>query len=211
MIQFITNTKSQASVVDQIHDAIEGGCRWIQIRMKEATDEEIKKVFFDIREKAKDTETIIILNDRVELAKELGEDGVAGVHIGKMDMTPAKARLFLGPQAIIGVTVNTKEDIIALKGQDIDYVGMGPYAETETKENLAPVLGLEGIGELCRFMDEQEMETARVAVGGINLKDVAPLLAAGANGIAVSGAIAHAEKIEHATKAFIEEIKKFEN
>ena len=208
MLQFITNTKSNASVVDQIHEAIEGGCRWIQIRMKDASDEDIKKIFFEIRDKAKETETIIILNDRVELAKELGEEGVAGVHLGKMDMTPAKARLFLGPQAIIGVTVNTKEDLVALKGLDIDYVGMGPFAHTETKEILAPVLGLEGIKELCEFMDEEKMETARVAVGGITLKDVDSLVDAGVNGIAVSGAIANAEKITLATEAFIEKLNK---
>lgn len=208
MLQFITNTKSNASVVDQIHEAIEGGCRWIQIRMKDASDEEIKKIFFEIRDKAKETETIIILNDRVELAKELGEEGVAGVHLGKMDMAPAKARLFLGPQAIIGVTVNTKEDLVALKGLDIDYVGMGPFAHTETKENLAPVLGLEGIKALCEFMDEEKMETARVAVGGITLEDVDSLVEAGVNGIAVSGAIANSEKITLATEAFIEKLNK---
>lgn len=206
MLQFITNTKSKASVVDQINDAIDGGCRWIQIRMKEASDEEIKKIFFEIRDHAKETETIIILNDRAELAKELGAEGVAGVHLGKMDMAPSKARLLMGPEAIIGVTVNTKEDIVALKGLDIDYVGMGPYANTETKENLAPVLGLEGVKTLCNFMDDEKIEMARVAVGGITLKDVYPLLEAGVNGIAVSGAIANAEKIKHATEAFIEKL-----
>lgn len=208
MLQFITNTKSDASVVDQINDAIDGGCRWIQIRMKDASDEDIKKIFFAIRDHAKETESIIILNDCVELAKELGAEGVAGVHLGKMDMSPAKARNFLGPEAIIGVTVNTIEDVVALKGLDIDYLGIGPFAYTETKENLAPVLGLEGVAEICSFMDKEGIETARVAVGGISLKDVVPLVKAGVNGIAVSGAIANAEKIKEATEAFIEALPK---
>lgn len=206
MLQFITNTKSRASVTDQIHDAIEGGCRWIQIRMKEASDEEIKQVFFDIRDKAKETESIIIINDRVELAKELGPEGVSGVHLGKMDMAPAKARLVLGPEAIIGVTVNSLDDAKALKGLDIDYAGIGPFAYTETKENLAPVLGAPGIAEICKYIEGENMEIAKVAVGGIKLNDVQTILKTGVNGLAVSGAIANAEKIADATQAFIAEL-----
>lgn len=208
MLQYITNTNSDASVVDQIRDVIDGGCRWVQIRMKDATDEEIKEVFHAIKDKAKETDTIIIINDRVELAKELGPEGVAGVHLGKTDMSPSQARLFLGPEAIIGVTVNTVDDILKLRGLDIDYVGMGPFTETNTKQNLSPVLGVEGITALCDFMDKEKIEIARVAVGGIKLDNVAELLVAGVNGIAVSGAIAHAEYIKEATEAFIAALPK---
>lgn len=203
MLQFITNPQSEASIVDQIRDVIDGGCRWVQIRMKDATDDEVKEVFHAIREKAKETETIIIINDRVELAKQLGPEGVAGVHLGKEDMSPAQARNFLGPEAIIGVTVHTKDEVMKLKGLDIDYVGIGPFAYTKTKENLSPVLGVEGIKELCDFIDKEGMELGKVAVGGIELDNVAELLKAGADGIAVSGAIAHAEMISEATEAFI--------
>lgn len=190
-------------VSQQILDAIEGGCRWVQIRMKEASDDDIRAVFHAIREKARETETIIIINDRVHLARELGPEGVAGVHIGKSDMLPIKAREFLGPQAIIGVTANTFDDILAVRSLDIDYMGMGPYADTRTKENLAPILGLEGIARLCSRMDEESIEFARVAVGGIKESDVEPLLKAGVNGVAVSGAIANAGDIVGATRRFI--------
>lgn len=203
MLQFITNTTSPVPVSQQILDAIEGGCRWVQIRMKEASDDDIRAVFHAIREKARETETIIIINDRVHLARELGPEGVAGVHIGKSDMLPIKAREFLGPQAIIGVTANTFDDILAVRSLDIDYIGMGPYADTRTKENLAPILGLEGIARLCSRMDEESIEFARVAVGGIKESDVEPLLKAGVNGVAVSGAIANAGDIVGATRRFI--------
>lgn len=207
MLQFITNTDSQVAISDQIKGVVKGGCRWVQIRMKDATDEEITKVVEEVKPLCLETETFLLLNDRVELAKSLD---VGGVHLGKEDMLPSKARMLLGPAAVIGVTVNTMDDIIAVRSLDIDYLGMGPYAYTGTKKNLAPILGLEGIRDLCIGMREKEIEIAHVAVGGITADDVAPLIEAGANGLAVSGAIACAPDIEKATRLFLEKLKPFE-
>ncbi|MCH5241628.1 MAG: thiamine phosphate synthase [Muribaculaceae bacterium] len=200
MLQFITNTNSKTPVTDQIFAVLEGGCRWIQIRMKDASDEEIKKVVDAVKPKCIETGAFLILNDRVELAKELN---VGGVHLGKEDMPASKARMVLGPAAVIGVTANTYADVAAVSQLDIDYYGIGPYAETITKENLAPVLGLEGIRDICYEMEKNEINKPHVAVGGITLEDVLPLLEAGVNGIAVSGAIANADDIVKATKDFL--------
>lgn len=206
MLQFITNEKSSISPSDQIIKAINGGCRWIQIRLKNASDDEIRNLFHEIRDKAKETLTTVIINDRVELAKSLGAEGVAGVHLGREDMNPAQAREFLGPDAIIGVTAHSFDEAISYKGLDVDYVGIGPYAYTETKENLAPVLGLEGFAEIIIRLKDAHFEIPTVAVGGIKTEDVKPLLEVGANGIAVSGAIANAADPELATKAFLAEL-----
>lgn len=206
MLQYITNTNSKVSPADQIKGVIAGGCRWVQIRMKEASDEEISKVVEEIKPLCLETETFLILDDRVELAKTLD---VGGVHLGKTDMLPSKARMLLGPAAVIGVTANTIDDIRAVRSLDIDYIGMGPYADTRTKKNLAPILGLEGIRNLCTEMEQLEINISHVAVGGIRLEDVVPLMEAGSNGVAVSGAIAFAEDIEVATRAFIEALKPF--
>ena len=111
MLQFITNTEAGASPAEQIKGVIAGGCRWVQIRMKEASDEDIEKVVAEIKPLCIETETFLILDDRVELAKKLD---VGGVHLGKNDMLPSKARMLLGPAAVIGVTANTIDDIIAL-------------------------------------------------------------------------------------------------
>lgn len=200
MLQFITNTDCGVPVDQQIFAVIEGGCRWIQIRMKDASDEEIRKVVEAVKPRCIETESFLLLNDRVELAKELN---VGGVHLGKEDMPPSKARMILGPAAVIGVTANTFTDVLAVSNLDIDYFGFGPYASTTTKKNLAPVLGLEGIRKLCNDMQEKEINIAHVAVGGITLGDVKPLLATGVNGIAVSGAIAKAPDITEETKKFI--------
>lgn len=201
MLQFITNPKSKTPVTDQIFAVIEGGCRWIQIRMKDASDEEIKKVVDAVKPKCVETGSFLLLNDRVELAKELN---VGGVHLGKGDMPVSKARMILGPAAVIGVTANTFADVAAVSNLDIDYYGLGPYAHTETKENLAPILGLQGIRDICYEMESKEINIARVAVGGVTLNDVLPLLEAGVNGVAVSGALAFAEDIVKETKKFID-------
>ena len=200
MLQFITNTKSKTPVIEQVLGVIEGGGRWIQIRMKDASDEEIKKVVDAVKPKCIETGTFLLLDDRVELAKELN---VGGVHLGKGDMPVSKARMLLGAAAVIGVTANTFSDVLAVSKLDIDYFGIGPYAPTSTKENLAPVLGINGIRDICYEMEKNNIEIPRVAVGGIKSEDVLELLEAGVNGIAVSGAIANADDIIKATKDFL--------
>ena len=205
MLQFITNTKAKTPIADQVFGVIEGGCRWVQIRMKDASDEDIKKVVDAVKPKCIETGTFLLLNDRVELAKELN---VGGVHLGKEDMSVSKARMILGAAAVIGVTANTFTDITAVSNLDIDYYGIGPYAYTETKEKLASVLGLEGIRKICFEMEEKQILIPHVAIGGITADDVLPLLEAGVNGIAVSGSIANSDDIIKATRKFIELLPK---
>ena len=200
MLQFITNTDCKEPVHEQVLAVIEGGCKWVQIRMKDAPDDDIRRVVEIIKPKCIEKEVFLILNDRVELAKELN---VGGVHLGKEDMPPSKARMILGPAAVIGVTANTFADIIAVSALDIDYYGIGPYRNTTTKKNLAPILGLEGIRKICYEMAEKNIEIPHVAVGGIQYDDILPLLEAGVNGVAVSGAIANAKDIVKETEKFV--------
>lgn len=207
MLQYITNTHSPRPVVEQVKAVLQGGCKWIQIRMKEASDNEIRTVVEQIKPLCAEKDAFIVLNDRVELAKELA---VSGVHLGKTDMLPSKARLELGPSAIIGVTVNSFDDILAVRGLDVDYLGMGPFSFTETKENLAPMLGSDGISTLCSEMESNDIEIARVAVGGILPDDIDSLMNAGVNGVAVSGAIAFADDMTAATRLFLERLRPFE-
>lgn len=207
MLQYITNTDCQVPVVDQVMAVIEGGCRWIQIRMKDASNDEIRKVVEAVKPTCVKKEAFLLLNDRVELAKELN---VGGVHLGKDDMPCSKARMILGPAAVIGVTANTFADIVAVSNLDIDYYGIGPFASTTTKKNLAPMLGIEGIRKICFEMAEKEINIAHVAVGGIKLDDVLPLMEAGVNGVAVSGAIAFAKDMVKETERFIAALPKVE-
>lgn len=200
MLQYITNTAAPRPVIDQVATVLEGGCRWVQLRMKDASDDEIRHVVKEIKPMCDRVGAFLLLNDRVELARELE---VSGVHLGKEDMPPAQARGILGAGAVIGVTVNTFEDVLRVATLDIDYLGIGPFRYTETKKNLAPVLGLEGISEICCRMKESDIEIARVAVGGIEVADVPELLKAGVQGVAVSGAIANAGDPLEATRSFM--------
>ncbi|MDE5687948.1 MAG: thiamine phosphate synthase [Paramuribaculum sp.] len=189
MLQFITHPSEHYSIAEEVQMAIEGGCRWIQLRMKDASDEEVREVAQELIPMCRETETFLIIDDRVELVNELR---VSGVHLGKEDMDPMEARELLGPHAIIGVTANTAEDIIRFKGKDVDYVGLGPVRFTTTKKKLAPELGYEGVREVMAAVRAAGVELPVVAIGGVNADDVAPLLAAGVSGVAVSGAIINA-------------------
>ena len=208
MLQYITNTDSPVSVVDQIKGVIAGGCRWVQIRMKNASDDEIKEVVDQIKPLCIETETFLIMNDRVDLAKTLD---VGGVHLGKTDMLPSKARIELGPAAVIGCTANTFEDVLAVHTLDIDYIGIGPFRYTDTKKNLAPILGIDGIKSICDQMKERQINIATVAVGGIRKEDVDALMSTGVNGIAVSGAIAFADDIKAETEEFLRILAPYEH
>lgn len=201
MLQYITNTNCGKDILTQVKAVLDGGCRWIQLRMKGSSTEEIIEMGKKVKELCDPLEAYLIINDNVEACKQIN---ASGVHLGKTDMLPSKARIELGPLAVIGVTANTFDDIIAVRSLDVDYIGLGPYRETVTKENLAPLLGLDGITSLCDKMLSEEINIAHVAVGGIRLEDVQPLLEAGVNGIAVSGAIANAEDMTRATKQFVE-------
>lgn len=186
MLQFITHESSKYSIAEEVQMAIEGGCRWIQLRMKDATDLEVRNVAIQLIELCRETNTFLIIDDRVDLVNELK---VSGVHLGKEDMDPMEAREILGPNAIIGVTANTAEDILKFKGKDVDYVGLGPFRFTTTKKNLAPELGLEGYRKIVKQVRDAGMDIPIVAIGGIELHDVKPLIETGVSGIAMSGAI----------------------
>ena len=190
MLQFITHPSEKYSIAEEVQMAIEGGCSWIQLRMKDASDEEVRNVALEIIPMCQETDTFLIIDDRVELVNELR---VSGVHLGKEDMDPMQAREILGPHAIIGVTANTAADIIKFKGKDVYYVGLGPFRFTTTKKNLAPEIGLEGYTEIVKDVRAAGVELPIVAIGGITEDDVKPLMATGVNGIAMSGAIIGAD------------------
>ena len=205
MLQFITHPSEKYSIVEEVKMVLEGGCRWIQLRMKNATDEEIKAVAEEIIPLCKDADAILVIDDHVELVKELE---VTGVHIGKEDMPPREARELLQGGPIIGVTANTAADILAMKGIDVDYVGLGPFRHTTTKSKLSPILGLDGYCSIVKEVREAGCELPIVAIGGIMLEDVDDIMATGVNGIAMSGAIINAENPVEYTKEVLNRLYK---
>ena len=189
-IQFITHETETVGYVEGARMALEGGCRWIQLRMKDASDDEVREAAAEIQPMCKAYDAIFLLDDRVELAKELKADGV---HLGKNDMPVDEARRVLGEEFIIGGTANTFDDIERLARQGVDYIGCGPFRFTTTKKNLAPVIGIEGYRDIIEKMEAAGIDLPVVAIGGITADDIDDILATGVRGIAVSGTVLRAE------------------
>lgn len=185
-VQFITHRNERFGYVEGARMALEGGCKWIQLRMKGATDDEVRAAAAAIQPLCKQHEAVFVIDDRVGLAKELKADGV---HLGKNDMPVGEARHVLGENFIIGGTANTFEDIERLHREGADYIGCGPFRFTTTKQNLAPVLGLEGYFTLVNRMRAAGILLPVVAIGGIRFEDIPDIMRTGVRGIAVSGAV----------------------
>lgn len=189
-VQFITHSNDRFSYADGARMALEGGCRWIQLRMKGATDDEVRDAAAVIQPLCKEHEAIFLLDDRVELAKELKADGV---HLGRNDMPVSEARRVLGEEFIIGGTANTFEDVERLWREGADYIGCGPFRFTTTKTNLSPVLGLDGYRSIISRMEAAGIDLPVVAIGGILYDDIPAVMATGVHGIALSGAVLDAD------------------
>ena len=191
-LQFITHHNERYSYIDSARMALEGGCRWVQLRMKDAKEEDMEHTAIVVQKMCRDYGATFIIDDNVALTKRIGADGV---HIGKNDMPVAEARKMLGEGYIIGATVNTFDDIVnALHTATPDYFGCGPFRHTTTKRNLAPILGYEGYREVISKMRERNIEIPLIAIGGITKGDIPELLRCGVNGIALSGSIISAKE-----------------
>ncbi len=205
MLQFITHKNDRYGYVEGAIEALAGGCKWIQLRMKEATADELREAVKILKPACAEKEAILVIDDHVELVAELDVDGV---HLGKNDMPPAEARRLLGEKYIIGATANTIEDIRALAVQDVDYIGLGPYRFTETKRNLSPVLGVEGYRRIMEACRAEGIEHPVVAIGGITIDDLQPLMDVGVSGIALSGTILNAPSPRETTETILAMLNK---
>ena len=186
MLQFITHRNDRYDEITGTRAVLEGGCRWVQLRMKDAPDEEVVRVGREVGRLCREFGATFLLDDRVHLVAELGADGV---HLGKNDMPLAEARKLLPAGTIIGATANTFEDIERAAAAGADYIGLGPFRFTQTKRNLSPILGLEGYRKIFERCRAAGITLPVVAIGGITAADIAPILATGATGIALSGAL----------------------
>lgn len=200
MIQFITHSNERYDHVEGAKLALQGGCRWIQLRMKDAMEIDFLRAAKKIRRLCDEYHATFILDDHVEW---VGLTGADGVHLGKNDMPVDEARKMLGRNRIIGGTANTFEDVERLSRQGADYIGCGPFRFTTTKKNLSPVLGLEGYRSITAQMKAHDIQLPIVAIGGILHQDIPAIMQTGVTGIAVSGAVLNAENPVEEIRLFI--------
>ena len=172
MVQFISHYSERYSYLDSIQLALEGGCRWIQLRMKDATDDEVRPIAVEAQKLCRAYGAKFIIDD---------------------DMPIREARQILGPDFIIGGTANTFEDAKAHYEASADYIGCGPFRFTTTKQKLAPVLGLDGYRQIIRKLRAANITIPVVAIGGITKDDIPAILQTGITGIALSGTVLHAD------------------
>ena len=190
-LQFITHYTQKYSYTDSARIALEGGCKWVQLRMKDADDLLLEQTALVVQKMCREYGATFIIDDNVALAKKIGADGV---HLGKNDMPVAQARKILGENFIIGATVNSFEDVLPHLQESLpDYFGCGPYRFTSTKQKLAPILGLAGYQSIVGKMRESNISIPIVAIGGICKEDVSLLMDTGIDGIALSGSVLRAD------------------
>ena len=181
MLQFITHQTPRFGIIEGAVAALNGGCKWIQLRMKGAPIEAVRQTAQQLIPLCKEHEAILVLDDYAQLAADLDIDGV---HLGKLDMPVSEARLLIGEKYIIGGTANTFEDIQGLVRQDADYICLGQ----------------------CRTND---LKIPVVAIGGITADDIPAIMETGVSGIALSGTILQAEDPEKETKKIIDLLNKY--
>ena len=189
-IYFITHKTDKYSYIDSAKLALDNGIRLIQLRMKHSLLSEIEKTAYILKEECEKYKAKLIINDNSEIAIEVGANGV---HVGQNDEPISIVRNKIKENQIIGKTCNSLEHIKQAVESGADYIGLGPYRFTSTKENLSPILGIEGYKDI-------NLDIPIYAIGGIRLEDAKPLSETGIYGIAISSLILESKDPEKKVK-----------
>jgi thiamine-phosphate pyrophosphorylase len=182
-VYFVTDASAPLPVPDQIRAALQGGADVIQIRDKDAPDLVLAAMISDLLPDIRATPAKLIINDRVDLAMACGADGL---HIGQGDGDPARIRAQIGPDLILGLSVEDAAHLAQLPA-GVDYLGVGPVRATASKADHAAPIGFDG---LARIIAGTTLPC--YAIGGLAAEDAAAVKAAGACGMAVVSAISRA-------------------
>lgn len=180
-LHYISQGKTPQDHLNNIQQACMHGAELVQLRIKNKKKSIVLETAKKAREITANYQTRLIINDDYKIAKEVRADGV---HLGKTDACPKEAKVFLGNYYLVGGTANTLQDCEALIKKGVDYIGLGPFRFTKTKDNLSPLLGLNGYQAI---IDELKTETPIIAIGGITIEDVQEIINTGVYGIAISG------------------------
>jgi len=202
MLQFITNESSTIDIEKQVQMVIEGGCHWIQLRIKNSSKEEVTGMAKKLQPICKDNECILVVEDWIEVAQELKLDGI---HIDSLTTTADEARAKLGEEFIVGITASTFDDIEKIAKKDIDYISIGRFKEANSEKGAS--LGVQGYAQILGKCKLAGISNHIVAFGGITYDDISALMATGINGIAVSDAITSAKDPVAETKRMIDKLQ----
>jgi len=185
--------KAHGDITEIARQVILGGADALQLRAKSSSDRKILKLAESIKSLVKRSNTLFILNDRVDLARIINTDGV---HLGQQDLSVKDARDILGADKIIGVSTHSLEEALQAQAENADYIGLGPVFPTKTKPQT------EAFGPQIITKIKDKVKIPFVAVGGITLGNLAQVLASGAGRIAVCRSIVCAKDVLKATSEF---------
>jgi thiamine-phosphate pyrophosphorylase len=180
-------------LLDIVRQAVHAGVTMVQLREKNASTREFVELGRAVSSLVRRAGVPLLINDRIDVAQAMGADGV---HIGQSDMAYEDARRILGYDKLIGLSIDTWEQLHHATALDLDYLGIGPVFPTTTKTDTSDVLGIAGIEEARR-----KSPHTLVGIGGITRENAARVIAAGADGIAVVSAICSAPFPDEATAA----------
>lgn len=183
-----------------VREAVAGGITMVQLREKECSTAEFIVLARDLKTALQPLGIPLIINDRIDVALAVDADGV---HIGQSDMPYDVARRLLGPDKIIGLSVETMEEVIAANALDVDYIGISPVYATPTKTDTLTPFGLEGIEEVMRLSRHR-----CVAIGGMNRDTIGAVIARGVEGVAVVSAIVAADSPREASEELAAIVKR---
>ena len=187
-LQYISQGATAGDQLYNIRQALDAGCNWIQLRFKNGTADGIIELATHVKKICTDYTSTFIINDHPHIARAVDADGV---HLGLNDLSVSEAKKILSINKIIGGTANTLADVLRRGIEGCNYVGLGPLRFTTTKENLSPVLGLEGYKKIMDELKEGQITMPVYAIGGIVLEDMDAIMQTGVYGIALSGIITH--------------------
>ena len=197
---FITPNKDSKNIIKDCEQVLQHGIRFIQLRMKEASNDEVIEVANYLRPLCNRYCALLTVDDRIDL---LHTNLFDGVHLGKNDMPIKEAKKITSNRFLLGATCNTIEDILQAIKHGADYLGIGPYRFTTTKKNLSPILGLEGYKNIIERLNKENINIPFYAIGGIDIEDLVPLKQTGVYGVALSGTITNALDKQKTIKTII--------
>ncbi len=188
-LQYISQGNGETHI-ENIREACEAGVKWVQLRVKNEPLEKVTEMANRAREVCNEFGATLIINDHARVAAASRADGV---HLGKNDQSPEEARKQLESGQLVGGTANTFEDIQSLVRMGVDYVGLGPFRFTSTKEKMSPILGLEGYRAIMKQCEVADITVPVIAIGGIQLDDIPAIMETGVQGIAIASLINQAK------------------
>lgn len=207
-LQYITHLSEAYDYGCQAEMALRGGCRWVQIRRKDASMDRLDADIRAVAPLCRQYRATVIIDDRADLVNRYGLDGV---HLGKNDMAVAEARRLIGPRKIIGATANCFADIERAAAEGADYIGLGPFRFTTTKQRLSPVLGVDGYRRIVAETRRAGISLPIVVIGGITEADIPGIMATGVGGVAISSTILRAVDPAEKTESIIKTIEQCQN